>query len=52
MWKPMYEGMQGPVMSQTSMFTHVMHEGYQGGCEIDIWTYSPDKPSVSARYDD
>lgn len=42
-WQPHYEGTNGTQPSTTGgMFTHLMHEMYQGGCGIDMWIYQSD----------
>lgn len=42
-WRPKYEGLLGPQQSsERGMFTHLMHEMYQGGCNIDMWIYQSD----------
>ena len=42
-WQPEFEGPSGPIKSANSMFTHVTHEMYQGGCDIDMWIYQSNR---------
>ncbi|TNV85114.1 hypothetical protein FGO68_gene2057 [Halteria grandinella] len=43
MWQPKYEGVvAGGQVAKEGMFTHLMHEMYQGGCNIDMWIYQSD----------
>lgn len=34
-WNPTFEGVNGPVSSKHSIFTHVMHELYNAPCGMD-----------------
>ena len=37
-WKPTFESVKGPVHSNHSIFTHVMHELYGAPCGMNQWT--------------
>ena len=49
-WEPVYEGPRGVEQSEKSLFTHITHENYQGGCEIDLWTYFTSREFVENNY--
>ncbi|CDW89891.1 glycosyl hydrolases family 38 protein [Stylonychia lemnae] len=37
-WKPKLQGPNGQYQNQRGLFTHVMHQGYDGGCGFNILT--------------
>ena len=45
-WQPTYAGPNGPEASNETMWTHITNENYQGGCDIDLWTYFPNRQYV------
>eukprot|EP00347_Sterkiella_histriomuscorum_P019319 403342106 len=49
-WKPKFETAAGQVQSKSELFTHVMHFNYQGGCDIEIWTYNTDRAYQTSIY--